>query len=106
MLNLFAGANPELWQSRSRSMRIAGVVTSIRLENIFWRTLEGMAADHKVSLPSFVSQLYEESLEAGHDKSNFSSFLRVCAMYSTLRGQPDGPPARPLPSGTLWSSEK
>ncbi|MCA0400452.1 MAG: ribbon-helix-helix domain-containing protein [Proteobacteria bacterium] len=107
MLSLFTGANPELWQSRSRSIRIAGVVTSIRLENIFWRTLEGIAAEYKVSLPNFVGRLYEESLEAGHDKNNFTSFLRVSAMYYTLKENPKEPlPDQILSQGTLWSRDK
>lgn len=54
------------------------MVTSIRLENSFWRVLKEIAERDNLTIPAMISRLYRESTEAGHDLSNFTSFLRVC----------------------------
>lgn len=56
------------------------MVTSIRLEFHFWVVLEEIATRDSLSLPEMLNRLYQESLDAGHDIGNFTSFLRVCAM--------------------------
>jgi len=43
MCKLFVNSDPSLWQNVTRSLRIDGMVTSIRLENFFWFTLEEIA---------------------------------------------------------------
>ena len=40
MCEIFISANPETYASRTRSVRLHGVVTSIRLENLYWDVLE------------------------------------------------------------------
>lgn len=80
MCQLFVNADPSLWQNVTRSIRIDGMVTSIRLENIFWFTLEEVAQRDQLSLSQMIIRLNHEALEAGHDLDNFTSFLRVCAM--------------------------
>lgn len=86
MCNLFVGADPELWESKSKSIRLAGFVTSIRMENVFWRALEEIAYRDEMSTNELITTLYHESLDAGHDTGNFTSFLRVCALryYSLI----------------------
>lgn len=78
MCRLFIGANPELWQSVTRSLRIDGVVTSVRLENFFWWALEDVAARDALTVNRLLGRLYYESRSEGHDLDNFASFLRVC----------------------------
>lgn len=80
MCQLFINADPGLWQNITRSLRIDGMVTSIRLENIFWFTLEEIAQRDQLSLSQLIVKLNHEALDAGHDLENFTSFLRVCAM--------------------------
>lgn len=80
MCKLFIEASTELWKPYTRSIRIQGMVTSIRLEFHFWAVLEDIAARDSLSLPEMLNRLYQESLDAGHDIGNFTSFLRVCAM--------------------------
>ena len=54
MCELFIKADATQWQSRTHSLRIDGVATSIRIENHFWDTLtnrparrhDRRAADH------------------------------------------------------------
>ncbi|GAA5662267.1 hypothetical protein Brsp07_00730 [Brucella sp. NBRC 14130] len=79
MCRLFIGANPELWLSVTRSLRIDGVVTSVRLENFFWWALEDIAARDDLTVSRLIGKLYDESRNEGHDLDNFASFLRVCS---------------------------
>lgn len=85
MCQLFINADPKLWQSKTRSLRIDGVVTSIRLEQYFWNTLQEIAQRDGINVNQLITRLYLESLDADHDAGNFTSFLRVCcARYLSL----------------------
>ena len=80
MCQLFIDADPALWTPQTRSFRMDGMVTSVRLEEIFWRTLETIGERDDLTVPQLLHRLYNESLDAGHDIGNFTSFLRVCCM--------------------------
>ena len=80
MCRLFVGANPILWESQTRSFRMEGMVTSVRLENLFWLVLDDIAAKDGLNVPQLLHQLYNESIDEGHDLGNFTSFLRVCCL--------------------------
>ena len=45
MCQFFVAADPILYESRTRTVRIRGVSTSIRMENFVWDTLACLAAD-------------------------------------------------------------
>ncbi|OUS69126.1 intracellular proteinase I [Pseudoalteromonas sp. A601] len=78
MCQLFINADSRLWTCRTKSLRIDGVVTSIRLEEFFWDILEEVAFRDQMSVNQMITKLYLESLDADHDIGNFTSFLRVC----------------------------
>lgn len=80
MCRLFIGADPDLWTSQTRSIRMDGMVTSVRLESMFWTILEEIAAKDELNVPQLLHQLYNESIDEGHDLGNFTSFLRVCCL--------------------------
>lgn len=80
MCKLFIGADPQLWESQTRSIRMDGMVTSVRLESMFWMILEEIAAKDDLNVPQLLHQLYNESIDEGHDLGNFTSFLRVCCL--------------------------
>ncbi len=80
MCRLFIGANSQLWESQTRSIRMDGMVTSVRLETMFWTVLEEIAAKDDMNVPQLLHQLYNESIDEGHDLGNFTSFLRVCCL--------------------------
>jgi len=80
MCRLFIGADPALWENQTRSFRLDGMVTSVRLEAKFWDTLEEIADRDDLTVPQLFQRLYYESLDEGHDIGNFASFLRVCCM--------------------------
>ena len=86
MCKIFISADPELYRCRSRSLRLSGVATSIRLENLFWQVLEEIGARDGLSVGQLITRLYDELAEAGGDCANFSSFLRVsCGRYLALQ---------------------
>ena len=78
MCQLFINADSNLWTSITKSLRIQGVVTSIRLEAFFWDILEELSFRDQMTVNQAITKLYLESLDADHDIGNFTSFLRVC----------------------------
>lgn len=78
MCELFINADADQWVSRTKSLRIDGVATSIRIETFFWSILEEIAVRDSMSVNQLITRLYFESIDADHDVGNFTSFLRVC----------------------------
>ena len=102
MCKLFIGADPNLWVSSTHSLRIDGMVTSVRLENYFWNVLEEIARRDDMNVPQMITRLYHESIDAGHDLGNFTSFLRVCAIrYLALQLSGEIPASLDVPIGSL-----
>jgi predicted DNA-binding ribbon-helix-helix protein len=78
MCQVFISADPQLWAHRARSVRLHGVATSIRLENLFWQVLDDIAARDGYTVPQLCTRLYDELLAERGAVDNFASFLRVC----------------------------
>jgi predicted DNA-binding ribbon-helix-helix protein len=86
MCRLFIGADPAMWETRLRSVRMRGFATSVRLENIYWRLLEEIAGRDGLSVAEILARLYDELRETQGEVENFASFLRVCcARYLMLQ---------------------
>jgi len=82
MRELFVKADPILYESRSRSVRIHGVLTSLRLENMMWETLAQIALEDSRTTNSLLVQLHDEVMAHRGEVNNFASFLRVtCLRY-------------------------
>jgi predicted DNA-binding ribbon-helix-helix protein len=78
MCQIFINADPNLWQSRARSLRLHGVATSIRLETLYWRVLEEIGKRDGMSVNQIITRLHDELIDAHGEVDNFASFLRVC----------------------------
>lgn len=78
MCQVFINADPHLYAYRARSVRLHGVATSIRLENLFWNVLDAIAQRDGMSVPQLCTKLFDELIEARGEVDNFASFLRVC----------------------------
>lgn len=82
MCEIYSGAEPELFALKTRSIRIDGVVTSVRLEAIFWQIIEDIADDAELSVAVFLTRIYREVLARHGRVANFASLLRVvCTTY-------------------------
>jgi predicted DNA-binding ribbon-helix-helix protein len=88
MCKIFISADPASYESRTRSVRLHGVVTSLRLENLHWAVLEEIAARDGMTVAQLIEKLYDELVAERGAVGNFSSFLRVCALrYENLIAQ-------------------
>lgn len=70
------------YEPQTRSLRISGHPTSIRMELSFWDTLEEMAAKEDTGLAQFLTILHDEILKHQGEVENFASMLRCrCLIY-------------------------
>ena len=95
MCRMFAQQPPQRYAYQTRSIRIGGHCTSIRLENVFWDILEEIAAREGSSVAKFVTTLYDEVLLQHGDVHNVASLLRCsCLVYVSQSGAN----GRPVPA--------
>lgn len=88
MCEIFVKADPALYESRTRSIRLHGAVTSIRLENLYWQVLQEIATRDGMTANQLITKLYNEIVEYRGEIDNFSSFLRVCCLrYLSLMAE-------------------
>ncbi|WP_417720177.1 ribbon-helix-helix domain-containing protein [Salipiger sp.] len=80
MCQVFAGQDPARYTSTTRSLRLNGQSTSIRLENAFWDILDQIAEADAMSTPAFLSRLHSEVLETRGEPVNFTSLLRTACL--------------------------
>lgn len=80
MCHVFAGQDPANYAFETRSIRLMGHPTSVRLEAKFWVVLEQIADAQGMPMSKFLSLLYEEAQEIHGDVSNFASLLRCCCL--------------------------
>jgi predicted DNA-binding ribbon-helix-helix protein len=121
MCSLFAHQPQRDYESQTRSLRMGGHCTSIRLEMSFWDTLEEIAAKEEMSLAKFLTTLHNEVLDHHGEVNNFASLLRCsCLIYRSksaavvpdadqlgghLGPRADRRPARPYPIHAAFINE-
>ena len=88
MCEIFIRANAQSYASESRSLRLHGAATSVRLENLFWNVLEEIAERDGMRVTQLIERLYDELVAYRGQVANFTSFLRVCCLrYERLKAQ-------------------
>lgn len=80
MCEIYLKADPIQYELRTRSIRIHGVVTSVRLENLCWDILARIARNDDMTTNQLISQLYSEVIQQQGKIGNFCAFLRVSCM--------------------------
>ncbi len=86
MCSIYSHTDPIMYECRSRSVRIAKVVTSIKLENMFWEVLAELARRDGMTTNQLIATLYDEVYAYRGEATNFTSFLRVtCMRYQAVR---------------------
>jgi predicted DNA-binding ribbon-helix-helix protein len=93
MCHLFASQNPDSYVYETRSIRLNGQSTSIRLERMFWNILEQIAALEGLSVPSFISILHREVLLMWGPVPNFTSHLRCICLVALEKRAAERPAA-------------
>jgi predicted DNA-binding ribbon-helix-helix protein len=89
MCHLFASQPPASYAFETRSIRLNGQSTSVRLEKIFGGILETIAAGEGLSVPRFISTLHQEVLLTWGEAANFTSHLR-CICIVALENRTPG----------------
>jgi predicted DNA-binding ribbon-helix-helix protein len=102
MCKLFVQADSSLWQTTTRSLRMRGFATSVRLERLYWRVLEEIAARDGFTTNELLVRLYDELSESAGPVENYASFLRVCCgRYMQLQLEGDIPQDQSIPIRSL-----
>jgi predicted DNA-binding ribbon-helix-helix protein len=100
MCEFFVKADPIQYEQRSRTVRIHGALTSIRLENMVWDILAEMAEAEGRTTNALISLFHDEVIAHRGELPNFASFLRVtCMRYLRRRAQAKEEEAAALRSG-------
>jgi len=86
MCHLFASQCPSSYAFETRSLRLNGQSTSIRLEKVFWAVLAEIAAAEGLTVPRFISTLHNEVLLLRGEAPNFTSHLRCICMVAIENG--------------------
>lgn len=89
MCEVYASTPAERYESSTRSVRLSGFVTSIRLENEFWWILEKLSAEQHLTVPQFVTEIHDEVLARQGEVRNLASLLRVCCARYLERQIPE-----------------
>ena len=91
MCEIIANQSESDYGQQTRSVRLMGHSTSIRLEAFYWRVLDGIAQHESFASTSrLLNQLYEEIIAIqGTPPSNFASLLRIgCVKYMSRKQMP------------------
>ena len=90
MCHIYASQDPLRYEFLTKSVRLNGYATSVRLELEFWGILERMAAEAGMGLPKFLATLHDEIEQIHGEVKNFASALRTsCLIYMEKKGSAD-----------------
>ena len=87
MCHLFASQFPESYAFETRSIRLNGQSTSLRLEKVFWTILEQIAEGEGMTVPRFISTLHSEVVLVWGEVANFTSHLRCICLVAVEDGR-------------------
>lgn len=99
MCKIFSNLPRDRYESATRSVRLCGHVTSIRLEAAYWNLLERLAEGQGLSLGRFINELYCEALDLHGEVRNFTSLLRCVCLLHLERQLGEGSAERTLREG-------
>ena len=82
MCQIFAGQAPATYRPVTRSFRLHGHSTSVRLEAKVWEIIDEVSAAQGMTTPQFLARIHDE-VEQQHGRvRNFASLLRcACMVY-------------------------
>ncbi|MFJ4195103.1 ribbon-helix-helix domain-containing protein [Pseudomonas sp. NPDC089534] len=79
------GLDMALIRPLSRSVRLNGFSTCLRLEQVYWNVLGGMAEDNGCSVSALLSHMDREVLLRHGGVRNFSALVRVVCVMQGLK---------------------
>lgn len=98
MCGIFSGQSRRRYANQTRSVRLSGHSTSVRMEGAFWDMLEELARHEKMSVSKLLNALHEEAMDDAKLPANFTSLVRcACLTYASevrASGRPGGDAAQ------------
>ena len=79
MCEIFIRASEQSYAPETRSLRLHGVATSLRLEQLFWQVLEEIAGRDGMRVTQLIERLYDELIEYRGQAANPSCACAACA---------------------------
>ncbi|RMU03522.1 hypothetical protein ALP34_04090 [Pseudomonas savastanoi pv. glycinea] len=77
--------NITLAQPHSKSVRLNGLTTCLRLENVYWNILSGIASSNECSVNAVLSYIDREVHLRHGGVKNFSGLIRVVCVAHLLK---------------------
>ena len=112
MCRILSGQPADALDYQTRSVRLGGHATSIKLEGAFWHILDEIVVVSQLPLGRLLTEMHDEAMSFSGDPHNFTSLLRcACLTYvSDVRGKPNAEAllklkARKPANGSLQAAE-
>ena len=81
----YCNFSPDLLKLRQRSVRLNGIATCLRLEEIYWAIIEQLAREESLTVGKLISRWAME-MDLAHDSIwNFTGYVRVVCVVQLIR---------------------
>ncbi len=80
----YCNFTPQLAKPRQRSVRINGLATCLRLEEVYWRIIEEIARQESVTVGKLISRCALEIDLTQEAICNFTGFVRIICVTQLL----------------------
>jgi predicted DNA-binding ribbon-helix-helix protein len=77
--------NMDLLKLRQRSVRLNGIATCLRLEEIYWSIIEELAREESLTVGKLISRWAMEMDLAQESIWNFTGYVRVVCVVQLMR---------------------
>ncbi|WP_408228158.1 MULTISPECIES: ribbon-helix-helix domain-containing protein [Paraburkholderia] len=81
----YCNFNTDLLKLRQRSVRLNGIATCLRLEEIYWSIIEELAREESLTVGKLISRWAME-MDLAHESTwNFTGYVRVVCVVQLMR---------------------
>jgi len=82
---MYCNFNTDLLRLRQRSVRLNGIATCLRLEEIYWSIIEELAREESLTVGKLISRWAMEMDLAHESIWNFTGYVRVVCVVQLMR---------------------
>lgn len=82
---VFCNFSTDLLKLRQRSVRLNGIATCLRLEEIYWSIIEELAREESLTVGKLISRWAMEMDLAHESIWNFTGYVRVVCVVQLIR---------------------
>jgi predicted DNA-binding ribbon-helix-helix protein len=81
----YCNFSADLARPRQRSVRVNGLATCLRLEEVYWTIIEKLAREESLSVGKLISRWALEMDLAHEDVWNFTGYVRVICVVQLMK---------------------